>query len=55
MRAGRLRERRLEMLPKEDGSRFPSAVPRFANVTEIVVGQEENSSVPDEIVPESYR
>ena len=55
MRAGRLRERRLEMLPKEDGSRFLSAVPRVASVTEIVVGQEEDSSVPDDIAGTSYR
>jgi len=55
MRAGRLRERRLEMLPKEGGGRFLSAVPGGVRVVEIVAGREENSSAPDEIVGASYR
>lgn len=54
MRVGRLRER-LDMLPKQDGGGFLSAVLGVAGVIEIVVGQDENSSVPDDIVGASYR
>jgi len=43
------------MLPKEDGSRFLSAVPGVARVIEIVVGRDENSSVPDDFVGAGYR
>ena len=49
-RVGRLREQRLRMLPKEAGGRLLSAVLGVARVIEIVVGQDVNSSVPDDIV-----
>ena len=55
LRVSRLREQRLRMLPKEAGGRFLSAVPGVARVIEIVVGQDENSSVPDDIVGAGYR
>lgn len=55
MRVGRLPERQLKMAPNQDGGRFLSAVLGLASVIEIVASQDENSSVPDDIVGAGYR